>query len=202
MIPAKMNEYEEAGGSDSSSSTIGTTHKPSNNSMAQLEKRVRDELMSDKLGFDTALPANFDSSPSRSRTPQNQPLTRIGSSLGQPDRGGSISPVLQTSPPPSQTAEQATFQMHTSPGAPIVHKAIAKIPHSDSGEWTDYTSAPVVQQAGYSDNGPNYSSTSTRGLPSTARTSSSQTLSTVSSSKADVSEFDPITSSTNTGPKS
>lgn len=197
-----MNEYEEAGGgSDSSSSTIGTPHKPGNNSMAVLEKRVRDELMSDKLGFDTALPANFDSSPSRSRTPQ-QPLTRIGSSLGQPDRGGSISPNLQASPPPPlQTVEQATFQMHASPGAPIVHQVIPKIPHSDSGEWTDYTSAPVVQQAGgYSDNRLNYSSTSTRGPLSTMRTSSTQSLSTMSSSKADVSEFDPITSST--GPKS
>lgn len=185
-LAANLNEYEEAGtGNESFSATVGTTHKASR--MMEMEKRVREQLMADKLRSDT--PSVFDSSPSRSRTPQNHPPTRTTASASQTDRGGSISPGLQTSPPPSQAVGHSMFQMHTSPGG--------KIPRSDSNEWTEYTSAPVMVQAvisGHNDNRPPAPMRSTSSVKT-----SSQVQNTANSSRADVSEFDPITA-TITGP--
>ena len=178
---AKLNEYEEAGTSnDNSSSTSGAAHKSSR--IMEMEKRVRDELMGDKLKSDINAPSVFENSPSRSRTP-HLPI-RTTTSVSQPDRGGSVSPGLQTSPPPSNVTGHSMFQMHTSPST--------KIARSDSNEWTDYTSAPVMVQAtsGHIDN--RFPSTLTRSTSSVKTSSRVQT-----SSRADVSEFDPITTNTN-----
>lgn len=175
---------------------VQLSHKQVNHIMSEMEKRVRDELMTDKLHSDTPSILHHDHSPSRSKPHHQQLLKSSCSNSMQTDCSGSISPGLQVSPPPLQTVGQATFQLHTN--VPSVHQSVApsKIPRSDSNEWTDYTSAPVVRQAsGAAENRINSSSIS-RGPTRTGN----HGMSIASDSRADVSEFDPISSNTNMGP--
>ena len=195
---ARLNEYE---GVDETlhqvPSTVTTAQKPNSTSAySEMERRVKEGLTADKLRSGMSSPSHYDPTPlSRSRTPQFQglPLTTTKASssyMVSSEHGGSVSPSLQTSPPPTQTLGQSTFQMHTSPSSSSMYQVTSqsRLAHSDSNEWTDYTSAPAPQQAGgYMDNRTSVSQPLSRG-------SGGKSATQTSSSRADVSEFDPIAS--------
>ena len=192
----KLSEYEEGGAEGTHHSpTPWQTQRGgvSTDKFIEMEKRVKDGLTADKLRSETCSPSHaglstlveqHETNKGASKTSQHvststgtQTLTNTPhpssrsthTNLSHPEHSGSLSPCLQTSPPP-QTVGVPTFQMQTSPSTSLHHsggfgsrsqhssqpksqKTIRnypsqqstqtsfKLPHADSGEWTEYTSA-------------------------------------------------------------
>lgn len=266
----KLSEYEEGGADQSSSPWPTQRGGVSTDKFIEMERRVKDGLTADKLRSETSSPSHaglsvvaeqHETSRGVLRTSQHVPtstgtqtLTNTShptaksapTNMSHPDHSGSLSPHLQTSPPP-QTVGVSTFQMQTSPSTTLRHSGSfgsrpqhssqpksqkpirnyqpqqstqTSLPHSDSNEWTEYTSALPMTAApsvvSYShgfegrtgsvydapSSGSVAASIGSRGTSSVlSNTHGMTTLSSVGFPGAavttDVSEFDPIASQSN-----